>query len=117
MAIFPSDLPGTPHTVAGIIHLAGAIGTGAIFPFACFLIALGIRRDPQWKGVATYTLATGAVLLFLEVGREFLLPDQWVEPWFGLYERTLTLVSLAWVEVMAVRLLLMAINKKRLGKV
>jgi hypothetical protein len=52
-------------------------------------------------------------MLALEIAREVLLLTTWLNPWFGLYEKGLLVISLVWVVVMAIRLLRVANMRKQ----
>jgi hypothetical membrane protein len=96
-------------TVYPIIHLNSARVVGILFPIASLLIATGLRRNPEWKHLYPYTLATGIIALGLTVSLVIgpsRSPEPW--PWFGLCERLLTVNGAVWFEVMAVRLWLLA---------
>lgn len=99
IAAFPTDPPGTPLSLTGTIHLLTASSITAIFPFACFLIAPGLKAALHWNKLLIYTLATGFLFLGLSIWRAT-MPLQW--EWYGVHERILLVLGLLWFEVMAV---------------
>jgi hypothetical protein len=105
---FHTDPTGGPRTFEGMIHSAAAVVVFWLAPFASLLIAYDLRKDLYWKGFFLYTIIASAIALALMLGRLW-LPDEL--SWFGLYERILTLDELIWVEVVAVRLLLLSLRE------
>ena len=70
----------------------------------------GSLRDPRWKSLATYALATGiAVLLLLLAGRGLVRPSGApLHPWWGLFQWILLAVWLPCTVVLALRMLRVA---------
>ena len=93
--IFPLPNPvHTPLSIAGFIVLIVAV----------FVVSLGMRKDVRWKGLATYSLGTGVVLvglllLIIATGQGVLAPE------FGLLQRLFLAPVFLWIEAMAFRLL------------
>jgi len=106
---FRTDPVGGPATVNGIIHLVGAYGVLGLFPVAVALLLSSIRNDPQWHGMFYYSAVTGIIAFCLAVGHLF-LPHL---SWFGLYERLTAANAIVWVEVSAVWLLLLSLQRRR----
>lgn len=104
---FKVDPVGATHTIEGTIHSVVAAAVFWLFPIAILLVAHSIRNDPNWKGLFIYTVVAGALALVFMVSR-LGLPSEL--SWFGLYERILVLNIVAWIEVMAVRLLCMSLR-------
>jgi hypothetical protein len=113
-AAFQPDMPGTigisPHA---LVHQGGATVSGICFPIAGFLMLRHLRSDPRWGTEwARYTLIVVIATLVLELGREILLPFPWLDSWFGVYEKVLTVNSVVWLECMAFHLLRIGLMTK-----
>jgi len=106
---FHTDPVGASRTIEGIIHSLAAYTVFWLFPIAVLLIAPSLRNDINWKKLFIYTIVTGALALALVIGL-LCLPDQ--VSWFGLYERVLVANMIVWVEVTAIRLLLLSIRRE-----
>lgn len=95
-----------PMSLHALIHQAGATVSAVAFPVAGLLLAPVFRRQPNWgRGLARYTFVNSVVVLALEAAREVSIPFHWLDPWFGLYEKMLTAISLIWLGIIAARLL------------
>jgi len=105
---FPTDIPYFPPTVGGVVHGIAAQATFVTLPLAMLLIAPSLGHNPYWKPLSIYSVATGMFAIIWIVMYELWLPKELA--WFGLYERILTIVEIAWVEVMAMRLLPLSIG-------
>jgi MFS family permease len=106
---FRTDAVGAPPTVNGTIHLVGAYGVLGLFPVAVALLLSSIRHDPRWHGIFRYSVVTGIIALGFAVGHIF-VPHL---SWFGLYERLTVANAIVWVEVSAIRLLLLSLRRQR----
>ena len=106
---FRTDPVGAPHTIGGTIHSVTATTVFWLFPIAVLLLAPSLRSDSYWKDLHVYTVVTSILALALMIGR-IGLPAQL--SWFGLYERILVANAIIWVEVMAVRLLHLSLNRE-----
>jgi hypothetical protein len=105
---FRTHPSGGSYTVENIIHYLTAHTIFALFPIACFLMAISLRADPGWKVLFGYTVVTGviaAVLVILWISFQFQIN------WFGLYERILVANAVIWLEVMAINLLRLSIRE------
>jgi hypothetical membrane protein len=103
-AIFEVDLDKTHLTVPAVIHQAGAMITAVAVPFAALFILPGLKADPRWRGLVNFTLGVAISMLALDIAREALLFTDWMDPWFGLYEKTLLALALVWIWVLGFRL-------------
>ncbi len=100
---FRADIPYFPHTVGGTIHGIAANTTFLLLPLAILLIAPSLKKDPYWRSMFIFSIATAAfALIWIGIYRIW-LPEKL--GWFGLYERILAGVEIIWVEVMAFWLL------------
>jgi len=108
LGAFRTDPVGVPDTTEGTIHTIAATIVFWLFPLAVLLIAPSIKKDPSWHGLFKYTIVTGilAFALVLLVG---FLED--TTSYFGLAERVLALNMIVWVEVTAIRLLRLSLNR------
>lgn len=110
IGIFPTQGPGAVPTLSSLVHKYTAGSIGALFPFACFFIAPGFRVDPHWRGWFVYTIATGLFALIVGI-LGAITSTEW--SWGGLHERVLLLNGFVWIEVTAIRLLLLCIGARR----
>ncbi len=107
---FRTDPLGVDRTIEGRIHGLAATAALWIFPAAILLIALSLKNDPNWKNIFRYTLVTAilAIVLVITLG---VLPDE--IGWFGLLERIVVANMIIWVEVAAIKLLLLSLKRGR----
>lgn len=110
ISIFPTQSPGTAPTLSSLIHGYAASSIAGIFPLACFLIAPSLRADSRWKGWFVYTIATGLLAIIVAILAAIASPT-W--SWGGLHERVMLLNGLVWIEVTAIRLLLLCLGEWR----
>jgi hypothetical membrane protein len=88
-----------PHVVAAIIVF---IGTG----LALMLLSRRFVADPQWRDLATYTMASGiaVVVLFVMTAALAIGDDTPLHPWVGLMQRVVCGVWFACIMVLASRI-------------
>jgi hypothetical protein len=105
---FRTDPLGVERTIEGRIHGLAATSAFWIFPAALLFVAPSLRNDPNWKGIFRYTLVATvlAVALVITLG---VLPDEM--GWFGLLERIVVANMIIWVEVAAIKLLLLSLKR------
>lgn len=88
------------HVVAGFTYFLSS---------GVWLIVMSRRmaRDPQWRGVATYALASGITMvgLFVAIGRLVIPEDAPLHPWAGLAQRVALAVLFPCMIVLGLRLL------------
>jgi hypothetical membrane protein len=99
---FHTDPAVGPHTIEGTIHGLAAKFIFWFFAVASLLIAPTLWKDPYWKPLFIYSLATAGFAI------AFMVYSLWMPPdfaWFGLFERILVAIEVLWIEVMAVWLL------------
>lgn len=107
---FRTDPVGGLRTIEGTIHWVATIAVFWLFPLAISLLALSLKNDPYWRGMFPYTVVAIVLALVLIIGW-LVLPDKL--SWTGLYERVLVANTVIWVEVSAVRLLLLSLRRQR----
>lgn len=105
---FRTDPVGWPDTIEGTIHGLTASGVFWIFPIAILVIAPSLKNDPKWKGIFVYTIVAGILALVLVIVIGVIRDDI---SWFGLLERLLVANMIIWVEVAAVKLLCLSVNR------
>ena len=110
MGAFRTDPSHAPHTAEGIIHIIASAMVFWLFPIAIALLAPSLKKAPQWRGLFLYTVITSMLSLVFAVGR-LLLPSPL--SWFGLYERLVVANAVIWVEVVAIRLLLLSLRRQK----
>jgi hypothetical protein len=110
---FRTDPVGGPETVEGTIHGITATGAFWIFPVAILVIAPSLRNDPAWRALFLYSIIVGflAIVLVITLG---VLPNE--TSWFGLLERIVVANMIIWVEVSAIRLLLLSVKRTEAEK-
>ena len=111
---FRTDPIGVEHTIEGRIHGMTASAAFWIFPVAMLAIAPSIKKDPAWRNIFLYTIVTAilSVVFVIMIG---VLPDE--TRWFGLAERILVANMIIWVEVAAIKLLLLSLKRERPARV
>ncbi len=114
IGIFPTDLGPTVSLHARIHHDTVKV-VGALFPLLCFLLLPSLKADPRWKGFVLYTGFAGAVAVLLIPVWFIGNSTGWMYYWVGLYERIFAANSIIWLEVMAVRLILLPAGSERTG--
>jgi MFS family permease len=107
---FRTDPVGAAPTIEGRIHLAASYAVFGFFPIAISSLIPSIRNDPKWRGMFLYTAVTAGLAFALTIGWWF-LPVKL--SYFGLYERIMVANAIVWVEVVAIRLLLLSVKRKR----
>jgi len=105
---FRTDPIGGPDTIEGTIHGLTATGVFWIFPIAILLIASSLKNDSNWKNIFIYTIVAGILALVLVFVVGFIQDDI---SWFGLLERILVANMIIWVEVAAIKLLRLSVNR------
>ena len=107
VAVFRVDVnPSGPNTLPYIIHKVVAAAGGVSFPLGELLLVPELRSDERWRCVSPVTVAAAVTVLTLQLGEVsvFIVPHL-IAPWFGLYERVLLSIPLAWMMVMSARFL------------
>ena len=107
---FRTDPVGGMRTVEGTIHGAASDAVFWLFLVAVLLLLPSLKEDPRWQEMFNYTVVTSILALALVIGHPF-LPAKL--SWFGLYERVLVANAVIWVEVVAIRLLLLSLRRQR----
>ena len=93
-----------------VLHVPGFIMTFLGAGIGLIVMSRRMARDPRWKSLATYALATGiAVLLLLLAGGGLVRPSGApLHPWWGLFQWILLAVWLPCTVVLALRMLRVA---------
>jgi hypothetical membrane protein len=103
LGAFRTDTPNILPTFDGTIHGIAANTTFMLLPLASLFIAPSLRKNPHWRSLFLYSIATAVfALIWITIYRLF-LPSELT--WFGLYERILVIDEVIWVELMAIWLL------------
>jgi len=110
---FHTNPVGGPRTIEGTIHVAASFAVFGLFPIAVLSLLSSIRKDPHWQGMFLYSVISTGLAFGLAIGRLF-LPEKL--SWFGLYERILVANAVLWVEVVAIKLLLLSLRRQREAK-
>jgi MFS family permease len=109
---FRTDPVGAARTIEGRIHGLAATAAFWIFPAAILALAPSLRKDPGWKGIFLYTVIAAVLAVPLVITLGVLKGNI---SWFGLLERIVVANMIIWVEVAAVRLLLISLKRARLS--
>ena len=104
MWAFPQDPVGSPVTVTGVAHLVLASVESLGSLLAIFLMAMSLRRYPDWRGFVVYCYATLAVVALSGVGAALAAATR--SGVMGLVERVTIGVFLLWMLVTSLSLLL-----------
>jgi hypothetical membrane protein len=90
-----------------LLHIPGFVMTFLGGGIGLVLMSRRMARDPRWRGLATYALATGVAMLVLIVAGGGLVrpPGAPLHAWFGLFQWVLLAVWLPCTMVLALRLL------------
>jgi hypothetical membrane protein len=93
-----------------LLHIPGFIMTFLGGGIGLIVMSRRMGRDPRWKRVATYALATGIVMLVLILVGGGLVrpPGAPLHAWFGLFQWVLLAVWLPCTIVLALKLLRLA---------
>jgi len=96
-------------SLAYSIHNWVFIVSAGSFPIGALLLVPSLWADKRWRPFARITITAAVTDLSLEllwlVSRPF--QPHLIDPWFGVYERILLSIPLAWMMVISVRLLLL----------
>ena len=103
LGAFRTDIPYYPPTFSGTIHGIASNATFILLPVAVLLIAPSLKKDPYWRSLFPFSVAAAAFALLWIAGYRVWSPQEL--GLFGLFERILAGVEIAWVEVMALWLL------------
>lgn len=100
--LFPVDLPGSPITFLGTMHI---VVTGLIIPLTILsplLIGIGLRKLEFFKGFAIYSIITG-IIIFVAGGTTAVFFANKL-PYFGLFERINIGTLQLWMLVFSLKL-------------
>jgi hypothetical membrane protein len=108
--VFRVDVnPLGPKSLAYIIHNWVFIISAGSFPFGALLLVPSLWSDKHWRPFTYTTIVAATADLCLEllwlVSRPF--QPHLIDPWFGVYERILLSIPLAWMIIISTRLLLL----------
>jgi hypothetical membrane protein len=106
-AIFRVDVnPSGPNSLAYSIHKSIFMVSAGAFPFGALLLLPSLWSDRRWRSFTYPTVAAAASALALEL--VWLLSrntsPHLIDPWFGVYERILLSIPLAWMILISARL-------------
>jgi Protein of unknown function (DUF998) len=97
----PGALVTTP-SVHGLVHLFATILTLTARAAWCFVMARRFAREPLWRGWATYSIATGILMMVFLAAFGMAMADSGPA---GLFERLALIVTSLLTALLAVRLL------------
>jgi hypothetical protein len=105
---FHTDPAGAAPTIEGTIHGLAATVTFWIFPVAILFMSPSLRKDPRWSYIFWYTIVAAVLAVALGITVRVIGHNQGS---FGLLERLLVANMIVWVEVAAVKLLLISLKR------
>jgi hypothetical protein len=105
---FNTDPVGAARTMEGRIHGFAATTAFSLFPLALLFLASSIRKDPDWKNLFRYSEVTFILAVLFGITLKIV---QEKSGWFGLVERLLVANMVIWVEVAAIKLFLLSLNR------
>ncbi len=109
---YPPGAPinGMPQTWHGWVHgINGAVFFLVVLPAMCFVLARRFAADPQDHGWATYSRATGVLILVISIGSAIALPfaeHAGFPVLDGLFQRVEIIMGWVWLSLTALRLFL-----------
>jgi hypothetical protein len=105
---FPTDHPGDPITMTGGIHvtLAAVASLGSMGAVVAF--AIGLRRDPEWRGFAMGSFVTVAAIFTSGIWAATAAAQ--MSPIFGIAERATIGIFVAWLLVVSMLVLRRALR-------
>jgi len=112
-AVFPVDVNPYGHkSVSYIIHNGVFMVSAGSFPVGASFLVPNLLSNERWRAFAFVTI--GAAIIVLVMGLSWViarsLRAQTFDPWFGIFERVLMSVPLAWMVTISTRLLFLAAN-------
>jgi hypothetical protein len=105
---FRTNPVGGPDTIEGTIHGLTATGVFWLFPIAILVLAPSLKKDPNWQNIFLYTIVAGVLAFILVIVTGVIQDDI---GWFGLLERIVVANMIIWVEVAAIKLLRLSLNR------
>jgi hypothetical protein len=108
LAAFRTNLPGI-LTFEGDIHGIVSKTVFTTFPIAVGLISFSIKHDTRWKHLHVYSV--GTVILGIILAVITMLAKN--TNYFGLFERLLVANLVIWVEVTAIRIILLSLRTEQ----
>ena len=108
--VFPATDSAGAFDENRVLHIPGFIMTFLGGGIGLVVISRRMARDPRWKSVATYALATGITMLVLILVGGGLVrpPGAPLHAWFGLFQWVLLAVWFPCTIILALRLLRLA---------
>ena len=105
---FRTDPVGAQRTIEGRIHGLAATTAFWLFPAAILALTPSLRKDPNWRAISPYSLVAAGLAVVLVIMLGALNGEI---NWFGLLERLVVANMIIWVEVAAVKLMLLSLKK------
>ena len=99
IAIFPSGIPGQPHTAVHTIHTWAAVIMTIVAPFSSLLLAPVFKTGKRYNLAYVLCLILGLTGLVLNVAGLAIIVFGF--PWIGAVERAIMMNGLVWAQLLA----------------
>jgi hypothetical protein len=104
LAFFPTDVPATPVSWHGAIHLIVAIVAFLGGAFGALALSLGLRGSPKLEAIRSFALPIAAISVVLCLV-DLLLPGHLAAHYGGLFERLFLGSVLVWIAAISAYML------------
>lgn len=98
---YPPGAPSTP-TVHGTIHNILSLFVFISLIAACFVLARRFAGDPEWRGWAFYSVATGILVAIFFIATDVVAA---LNGPAGLFQRICIIIGWVWISLFAFRLM------------
>jgi Protein of unknown function (DUF998) len=111
----PTDLPGTPLTLHGLIHNVSGLISFVSLVAAIFLVRAAKRSDPQWGGrYSSISLILGlAAVIALLVAFALAAVVGFAASAFGVFQRLMTVFTFFWMVMTGAKMYQLGLGPNR----
>lgn len=110
---FPEDLPGSPRSFGGTMHM---VITALVIPFtiaAPLLTGMGLSKERGWQRMGAYSILTAVMILFFGAATGIFYAKEY--RYFGLVERLNIGALQLWTFILSVRAYHEAVKQEKAG--
>lgn len=111
VGIFPMSIG--PHTLHGSIHARAAQVLYYALPLAFLVMAPRLSDDRPWRGYSPYSVMLGIIAFMLATLLVWGFGPTWLVTRMGLVQRLLFAVAFGWLEILALRLLVLSLRRNQ----